>query len=314
MFNKSLAAILLLSGTALAVQPVLAQDSSSEAAPQETAPQEANEDTVIARVDGEDIRQSDLIAFIQTLPPQLQSQAQFLMPQLVDQLVNNALVTGAGRKADLAEDGEVRARMTELESIIIRQVYVQRTIDARVTDAKVVEAYEAYLAENPPEAQLTARHILVEEEEAAKALIVELDGGADFATLADAHSKDSGAGGQLPPFVKGDMVAEFGDAAFAMEVGSYSAAPVQTQFGYHIIKIEERSMTEPPSIEALDRQLRDQAAQEVVQELYAELRGQAEVEVLLGRPAPEAESAPETAPESAEEPASEPAAAPETNN
>lgn len=303
MFSKSLAAVLLLSGTALAAQPVLAQDNASDAAPAEAAPQEAPQDPVVARVDGQDILQSDLIAFIQNLPPQLQGQAQFVMPQLVQQLVNNTLVTKAGRKADMAEDGEVVARMTELEDIIIRQVYLQRTIAARVTDARLQTVYEAYLEENPPEPELVARHILVEDEEAAKALIVELDGGADFATLAKEHSTGpSGAGGgALEPFVKAQMVPEFGDAAFAMEVGSYSEEPVKTQFGYHVILVEERRMTEPPSIDALDGQLRERAAQEVVEELYAELNEGADVEILLGQPEPEAEPAAEPA----EEPASE---------
>jgi len=318
MFSKFLAALLLLGGTALAAQPVLAQDSTSEAAAPEAAPEEAVEDAVIARVDGQEIRQSHLIAFIQTLPPQLQGQAQFLMPQLVQQLVNNALVTSAGRKADLAEDAEVLARVSEIEDIIIRQVYLQRTIDAGVNEAKLQTVYEAYLLENPPEPQVVARHILVEDEEAAKALIVELEGGADFAILAEQHSTGPSGprGGELPPFVQGDMVPEFGDAAFAMEVGTYSKEPVKTQFGWHIILVEARSMTEPPSIEALDGQLRERAAQQVVEELYAELGERADVEILLGQPEPEpeAEAAPEDAPDSTEEPAADSSAAPEASS
>ena len=308
MFSKSMAAILLLSGTALAAQPAFAQDSASEPAPAEAAPAEAApvpQDPVIARVDGQAILQSDLIAFIQNLPPQLQGQAQFVMPQLVQQLVNNTLVTKAGRKADMAEDSEVIARMNELEDIIIRQVYLQRTIAARVTDARLQSAYEAYLEENPPEPELVARHILVEDVEAAKALIVELDGGADFAALAKEHSTGPSGprGGELPPFTQGQMVPEFNDAAFAMDAGTYSAEPVQTQFGFHVILVEERRMTEPPSIAALDGQLRERAAQEVVEELYAELNEEAEVEILLGQPEPEPEAEP--AAEPAEEPAGE---------
>ncbi|WP_299618478.1 peptidylprolyl isomerase [Pelagibius sp.] len=301
MFRTSLAAIPLACGIAIAA-PALAQDSTE----QQSAPQ-APEDAVIARVDGTDLKQSDLIAFIQTLPPQLQSQAPFLMPQLVQQVVNNALVTSAGRKADMAEDPEVKARLAELEDIVIRQVFIQRTIDARVTQARIETAYETFLTENPPEEQLVARHILVEDEEAAKALIVELDGGADFAALAEQHSigPSKTNGGELPPFVAGDMVQEFSDAAFAMDVGSHSSAPVKTQFGYHIIKLENRQMTEPPSIEALDGQLREQLAQEVVGELYTELRERSEVEILLGRPQPEEAPAAEEAPATEDSPASE---------
>ncbi|WP_420346471.1 peptidylprolyl isomerase [Pelagibius sp.] len=301
MFSKFLAAVLLLGGTAMAAQPVLAQTGaeqtgaqaepaqSEEAAPAEDETVEAEgaaADPVIARVDGEDILQSDLIAFIQTLPPQIQGQVGFLMPQLVEQMVNNALVTNAGRKADMAGDPEVMARLAQFEGIIIRQVFLQRTIDARTTPDRLEAAYQAYLEENPPEPELIARHILVETEEAATALIVELDGGADFAALAEENSigPSKANGGELPPFVAGDMVPEFSEAAFAMEAGSHSAEPVQTQFGFHVIRVEERRMTEPPSQEALDAQLREQLAQEVVQDLYAELRERAEVEILLGQP------------------------------
>src|SRR3546814_2354233 len=104
-------------------------------------------------------------------------------------------------------------------------------------------AYQDFLKENPPERQLKARHILVETEEAAKEVIVALDGGADFAELAKERSTGpSGtSGGELPPFKAGDMVPEFSDAAFAMEVGSHSKAPVKTQFGWHVIRSEEHT-------------------------------------------------------------------------
>ncbi len=317
MLRTSLAALLLMSGTAFFAAPALAQDSAqdsaadtmpAEAPAEDNASQEtAPENPVVARVDGEELRQSDLIGLVQTLPPQFQSQAAFLMPQLVQQLVNNTLVTNAGRKADLDEDAEVQAIMADLEARVIRQIYLQRTIDARVTPAKLEEAYAAYLEENPPEPEVVARHILVEDEEAAKGLIVELDGGADFAELAKEHSTGpSGVnGGELPPFVQGDMVPEFGEAAFAMEAGTYSKEPVKTQFGYHIILLEERRMTEPPSLESLEAQLRETASQQVVEELYAELRESAEVEVLFGQPSPEAETAPEATDGTGEGPASE---------
>ncbi len=325
MFSKFLAAALLLGGTAMAASPVFAQseaeqsDAQAEPAPAEattsaedTAPaaeaDSAPADPVIARVDGQDILQSDLVAFIQTLPPQIQGQVGFLMPQLVEQMVNNALVTSAGRKADMAADPEVMARLAQFEDIIIRQVFIQRTIDAQTTPERLDSAYQAYLEENPPEPELVARHILVETEDAAKALIVELDGGADFAALAEENSigPSKANGGELPPFVAGDMVPEFSEAAFAMEAGNHSAAPVQTQFGFHIIKVEERRMTEPPSQQALEAQLREQLAQDVVQDLYAELRERAEVEVLLGRTAPN-----DSAEDSAEEPAASVSETPE---
>jgi len=282
MMKKPFAAVVLTAGLALAA-PALAQ---------ETASQESSEGDVIAVVNGHNLYESDLVAFIQQLPPQLQAQVQLLMPQILDQLVNNQLTTEAGRAAGLADDAEVKRRLTKIEDLIVGQTYLQRAINDRVTDAAVEEAYQQYLTENPPQRQLKARHILVETEQEAKDVITALDGGADFAELAKQKSTGpSGAnGGELPPFKAGEMVPEFSEAAFAMEVGSYSKEPVKTQFGFHIIKVEDSMMTEAPAKEALEPQLRNQLEQQAAEAVYDDLRKGAEIDVLLGKP--KAEEAP----------------------
>ncbi|MGD1880110.1 MAG: peptidylprolyl isomerase [Kiloniellaceae bacterium] len=301
MTKKPFAAALLVAGLAFAAGSAApsawAQDT---AAPDAAAPDAGEKSDVVAVVNGKEINESDLVAFIQQLPPQLQSQVQMLMPQILDQLVNNALSSDAGRSAGLATDEEVQSRVSKIEDLIIGQTYLQRAIDKRVTDEKLEAAYQAFIAENPPQRELKARHILVETEDEAKGLIAELDGGADFAELAKAHSTGpSGAsGGELPPFKEGEMVPAFSDAAFAMEVGSYSKEPVKTQFGYHVIKLEGSSMAEPPAKEAVEGQLRDKLSQEAVEEIYAELRDGAEIDILLGKPAPG--EAPAATPESGE--------------
>jgi peptidyl-prolyl cis-trans isomerase C len=306
MLKKPIAAALLIAGMALTAGSVSAQDA--------TAPNAGAEDSaegdVVAMVNGKSINESDLIAFIQQLPPQVQQQVQLLMPQILDQLVNNALTTEAGRDAGLAGDVEVQQRVAKIEDLIIGQTYLQRELDERVTDDKLEAAYQEYLTENPPQRQLKARHILVESEVEAKEVIVALDGGADFAELAKERSTGpSGAsGGELPPFKEGEMVPAFSDAAFAMEVGTHSKEPVKTQFGFHVIKLEESILSEPPAKSELESQLRDQLAQKAVEEIYAELREGAEIDILLGKPeageeAPmdggsEAPAAQEPAPES----------------
>ena len=282
MISKPLAALALVA--ALAANPVLAQETASGG---------SGESEVVARVNGDEIYQADLIAFIQRLPQQLQAQVQMLMPQILDQLVNNRLTTQAGRAAGLAKDEEVMEQVAKIEDLIVGQIFLQRAIDERVTDDKMEAAYQDFLTENPPQRELRARHILVETEDEAKAVIVELDGGADFAALAKERSTGpSGAnGGELPPFQAGQMVPEFSDAAFAMEVGSHSAEPVKTQFGYHVIKVEESRLTEPPAMAEMEAQLRDQLSQKAAEEVYAELRESADIEVLFGQP--QADATPE---------------------
>ncbi|HEY9539872.1 MAG TPA: peptidylprolyl isomerase, partial [Kiloniellaceae bacterium] len=278
-----------------------AEDKAAEATPtaDDSTAIEAEKGEVIAVVNGENLYEADLSAFIQQLPPQLQAQVQLLMPQILDQLVNNQLTIAAGRSSGLSGDGEVRRRVGEIEDLIIGQIYLQRAIDERVTDAQVETAYQDFLKENPPERQLKARHILVETEEAAKEVIVALDGGADFAELAKERSTGpSGtSGGELPPFKAGDMVPEFSDAAFAMEVGSHSKAPVKTQFGWHVIKVEESAMTEPPAKEAVEPQLRGELEQQAASAVYDDLRKDARIDILFGKPkdgeAPAAPDAPD---------------------
>jgi peptidyl-prolyl cis-trans isomerase C len=301
MMKKSFAAVLLAAGMTMAGTPVFTPALAQDA---------ADADEVVATVNGKAINQSDLVAFIQQLPPQLQAQVQLLMPQILEQLVNNALASEAGRTAGLATDAEVQRRLSKIEDLIIGQTYLQRAIEERITDEKIEEAYQAFVEDNPPQRQLQARHILVETEEEAQDVIAALDDGADFAELAKERSTGpSGAnGGALPPFQAGEMVPEFSDAAFAMEVGSYSQEPVKTQFGYHVIMVEDSTMNEPPAKEEMEPQLRDQLSQDAVEEIYAELREGAEIDILFGRPQAE-DAAPDqpAAGESPEEPAEEPA-------
>lgn len=311
MMKTPLTAVLLAAGFALAAGPAFGQDNAEtedqtgqrvvvplEAASEQPAGDQTAQadeaDDVIAVVNGTELHESDLSAFIQQLPQQLQAQVQMLMPQILDQLVNNELTTQAGRAADLASDAEVQERLSKIEDLIIGQTYLERAVAEQVTEAELDTAYQAYIEENPPQRQLKARHILVETEEAAQEVIAALDGGADFAELAKEKSTgpSSAQGGELPPFQAGQMVPEFSDAAFAMEVGTYSQEPVKTQFGYHVIKVEESTLGEPPAKAEVEDQLRSQLQQQAAAAVYEQLREGAEIEILFGNPAAEEPAAP----------------------
>jgi peptidyl-prolyl cis-trans isomerase C len=287
------------------VAPVAEQTPAPPPAGQsaeDSAAADAEKGEVIAVVNGQNLYEADLSVFIQQLPQQLQAQVQLLMPQILDQLVNNQLTMEAGRRAGLAEDNQVRRRVGEIEKLIVGQTYLERAVEERVTDAAVETAYQEFLKENPPQRQLKARHILVETEEAAKEVIVALDGGADFAALAKERSTGpSGAnGGELPPFKAGEMVPEFSDAAFAMEVGTHSKTPVKTQFGWHVIKVEESTMTEPPAKAEVEPQLRGELEQKAASAVYQDLRKGAQIEILFGKPKP-GEAPAEGSPDPAQE-------------
>ena len=166
---------------------------------------------------------------------------------------------------------------------IIQEVWLSREIDARATDDRLAGAYDAFLEQNPPFEEVSARHILVETEEEAVAAIERLEAGEDFATLATELSigPSSTNGGDLGYFQMGQMVEPFGEVAFGLESGEFTTEPVETQFGWHVIYTEDHRSVEPPAFEDVRPQLVDGIAGEIAQEVAAELREGADI-VILG--------------------------------
>ncbi len=259
---------------------------------------DAEADAVVARVDGEEIRQSDVMAMARTLPSQYQTQLMQIYPLLVQRLVDYKLAGKAGRAAGLANDDRVKAFVAKAEEQAIREVYLEREIEARITDAMVQDAYKAHQAANAPVEEHHARHILLETEEAAREVIALLDGGADFAELAKERSTGPSGpkGGDLGYFTADQMVPEFSQAATALEPGQHSAEPTKTQFGWHVIKLEDRRTSAPESLEEVEPQLRQQLARDVLETVLDGLRDGAEIEIVSESTEPSGEAAADPAP------------------
>src|SRR5258707_501640 len=232
---------LLMAGVAailvLTTQPLLADD----AAPAAATPA-ADADPVVATVNGTPLHRSDVIASARSLPEQYQQQIDLIFPALVERLVGLELLAQAGRDANIATDPEVQKMMKAYESEAIRHVYMTNLIHDAVTDAEVQKRYDAYVAANPPKTEIHARHILLKTKEEAVAVIAELDKGANFADLAKAKSTDPAAsnGGDLGYFLPEEMVKPFADAALALGKGQYTETPVPTEFGWHVILLEDK--------------------------------------------------------------------------
>ncbi|RCK35798.1 peptidylprolyl isomerase [Thalassospira xiamenensis] len=266
MLRKTLLAASL--ATVMFASPVMAQDAAPA------------EDQVLAIVNGEEILESEVRATQQGLPQQYrQLPFEMLKPMLVDREINQRLLMLAGQDAGLADDEEVKKQLAALERRIVAETYLERAIEEKVTDDAIKAHYDEFIKTNEPEPQVHARHILLENEEDAKAVIAELDDGADFVELAKEKSTGPSApnGGDLGFFNKGDMVAPFAEAAFSMEPGTYSKEPVQTQFGWHVILVEEKKDGVQPSLEEIRQQMEAEVTQQAVQDLIEELRSDAEV-------------------------------------
>jgi peptidyl-prolyl cis-trans isomerase C len=238
-------------------------------------------DPVVARVDAKEIHRSDLVTALNSMPPQVQQmQMSQIYPLLVDRMVDIKLIANAGRAAGLAADPEVKRKVAEAEDRAIQEAYLDGKVKKQITDEAIRKKYQDELAGNPPEDEVHARHILVAKEEDAKAIIAQLQKGADFAALAKQKSTDGSAreGGDLGFFSHDEMVPEFADAAFAMKPGEISKVPVKTQFGYHVIKVEERRKQTAPSFDQAKDEIAGELQQELTKATVQDLRAKAKVE------------------------------------
>ncbi len=238
------------------------------------------EDPTVAIVNGEPILTSEVAEYARTLPPQYQQAIDQIFPYLVERMIDLKLIDQAAQSQGLPADAEVQERLARLTREIVREVYLERLLGDMVSDEAVEARYEQYLAENPPGEEIKARHILLESEEDAREVIAELDGGADFAELAQERSTgpSSAQGGDLGYFVEGQMVPSFSEAAFALEPGSYTSDPVQTEFGWHVILVEDSRAQNPPAFEEISPQLRQELQGAAIEGHMAELREDAEIE------------------------------------
>jgi peptidyl-prolyl cis-trans isomerase C len=238
-------------------------------------------DPIVATVDGAPIYRSDVIAVQRTLPAQFQQlPIEVLFPAVVERLIDTRLVVNAGRKDGLATDADVKRRLAEMEDRVIQEVYITRQIEATVTEQAVRERYEQVAKTTAAKEEVSARHILVQTEQQAKDVIVELKKGGNFSDIAKAKSIDPSGkqnGGDLGFFTREEMVPEFSEAAFKLKDGETTEAPVKSQFGWHVIKVEARR-TSSASLDEMRDQITNDMSQEVVTGLVGKLRDSAKVE------------------------------------
>jgi peptidyl-prolyl cis-trans isomerase C len=272
-----LAACCGLAGAALAQGPAPAP-AAGPAAPAAGA-QPA--DPVVARVDGAEIRMSDVADALRTLPAEYRNMPQqMLYPTLLDQLVDRKAVAAMAHKQGLDKDPAVQHAMAEAQEEALQQALFRREIGPQVTDDAVRARYDRDIAGKPGEPEVHARHILVASEAEANAVIADLKKGGDFAAIAKEKSSDPGGaqGGDLGWFKQGDMLPEFSAAAFALAPGQISTQPVHTRYGWHVIQVEERRVAPPPSYEEARDALRNTMIQEAARKLVADARAGVKVE------------------------------------
>lgn len=231
---------------------------------------ETGADQVIATVNGTDITMGHMIVVRSGLPDQYRNLPDdVLFKGILDQIIQQTVL--AAQAGDDTPD-RVRLALENERRALMAAEHMDRVLEGSVTEEAVNKAYEKTYAGAAPEKEFDASHILVETEDEAKALVTELEGGADFAELAKAKSTGPSnvRGGALGWFGKGQMVPEFETAVAGMEVGAISA-PIKTQFGWHVIKLNETRSKDAPKLEEVRQEIEQQVRMETVDAYISKL-------------------------------------------
>jgi peptidyl-prolyl cis-trans isomerase C len=254
--------------------------------------------TVLAKVNGKEITDDDLKLAAEDLGPNIprQLQGKARDSYLLDYLIDGELVAQKAVADKLDKAPDFPQKLAYYREKLLMEAVLRKIAKDAVTDSALKKVYEEAAKDEKPEPEIHARHILVETKEAAEAALKRVKGGEDFAKVAKEVSKDPGAeGGDLGWFTKERMVPEFAEAAFKLQPGQISD-PVKTQFGWHIIKVEEKRMTSFPPFEQVKEQVARFVVQKAQTELIAQLRKGAKIERLEPAVDPTGGAAAPTAP------------------
>ena len=199
--------------------------------------------------------------------------------QLVNDMVDSKIAADAARATKYDTKKEIASAMKTAADRVLAESWIGEKIAGDVTDAAIEKAYKTFVADTASREQVTAAHILVATEDEANTIIASLAGGADFAELAKSKSTGPSGpnGGSLGKFGRGQMVPAFENAAFALEDGKITTQPVQTQFGWHVIKVESKEIAPPPTIEDMREQLVQTLSTQALGRVLEELRAKQEI-------------------------------------
>lgn len=231
---------------------------------------------IAAVVNGEKIAVSE-IQEAYDANPQIKAQIPFedFYSRALDVIVNGKLALQAATKANVQASAEYQKELAQMQEDLARKVYVDQQVAAKVTDEEVKKFYDEYVKNFKSVKEVKAKHILVDSEDLAKEIIAKLDKKEKFDDLAREYSKDQP---DLGYFTEEMMVPEFSAAAFAMEKETYSKEPVKTEFGYHVIYVEDSRDSKPLDLEMIEPQIKANLAQQAVDSIIADLRAEAQIE------------------------------------
>ncbi len=243
----------------------------------------------VARINGDEISRADVDAFVAGLPPDVAATppADLWMP-VIERMINDRLFVEEARRLGIQDTAGFLAERARLEEDLLRRFYAESLVARAVTQETVGQAYDAWAASVTAQGlplEVHASHILVATFDEAQAIALMARQGEDFAELARSHSTGptGPAGGDLGWFGAGMMVAEFEEAAWALAPGEVSD-PVETRFGWHVIKVHDRRTTHVPTRGEVEGTLRQELARQAIANDLQRLRSTATIEILTAVP------------------------------
>ena len=237
--------------------------------------------TVLATVNGEEITQADIDLFYQELPDQMkQIPIEQVQNQILDRLIDQQLILGEAKKARLDQRPDIERKLAYEKTKILNEGYLEIVLEKEVTAERIREVYNRAIALEKKREEVKARHILVKTEAEALDIINALKRGGDFISLAKERSTGPSGknGGDLGFFTADQMVPPFSKAAYALRKGETSDKPVQTQFGWHVIKVEDRRLAGARPFEELEPQIREQLVTKAYEKIIQQFRKTAKIE------------------------------------
>lgn len=259
-----------------------------------TAVAQTKPDPVVAKVNGIEIKESDLKAAEADIGSQLPPMApEAKKDYLITYVADMILVSKAAETKKLGDTDDFKKKLALARTKLLMEALLQSEAKTAVTDEAMKKVYADAIKDIGNEQEVSARHILVESEDEAKTVAADLKKGGDFAAIAKAKSKDPGSkdsGGDLGFFSKDQMVPEFAEAAFKLDKGQTSE-PVKSQFGWHVIRVDDKRAKKPPSFEQVKDQIENFVQRRAQAELIQKLRADAKIEKVGDKPADPAPAA-----------------------
>ena len=238
---------------------------------------------IVANVNNEDISLETMIHAMNELPPEIQSQPfMSYYEDLLERVIDIKLFAQEGKKMKLDEEPSVRAAIDFVIEKVLMQAFLSKYVQENIKEENIKASYNNFIADETSREEIKASHILMDTESEAIDVINMLNNGDDFAELA--KNKSTGpsgpSGGDLGWFKRGQMVPPFEKAAFSLNKNEITQLPVQTQFGWHVIKIFDKRIPEAPSYESMKSKLIQDLERKIVSKKIQDLRNDALIEKL----------------------------------